>query len=282
MNGGIGLANQVLFPIITKEMDNLPCFITGIGIEYEENGVIREEGYPDYQWAYCLEGEGIFTIAKQSYHILKGMAFFFKKDVPHSYQGITKPWRIEWITFNGTQVEKIMEYMGIGDMLVMKVERDKEIRQRIKDIFYTLNVSPYMYGRMLKGSGQLYEFLIFMGQNKVNNQNEARTYERLRPVITYMDTHYQNEVTLEQLAEQIGVTKYYLCRLFKEAYQSKPFDYLNQIRIQKAKEYLVTQEQIKVKEVGELVGFKDTSYFCLKFREYEGCSPLVFKQKYSV
>lgn len=265
-------------------MELLPFFITGIGIEYEEHYVIRDQGYQDYQWSYCVSGEGVFKIGNKSYTITKGMAFFFKKGVPHSYEAKIKPWETEWITFNGVAVEKMMAYMGIGEMELTYVDREQDIKNRIREIYYTLAASTYLHERTLKTSGQLYEFLIFMRENMGKNKNEGKDkgYERLSPVINYMDTYYQQPITLEELAGQIGVTKYYLCRIFKETYQSKPFDYLNQIRIQKAKEYLVTQEHIKIKDIAEQVGFNDTSYFCLKFKEYEGCSPLEFKRRYSL
>lgn len=276
------MERQVLFPIITKEIEQLPFFVTGIGMNYEEHGVDRENGYQDYQWSYCLEGEGLFKIAGQSYILTQGMAFFFRKDIPHTYEEVIKPWKTEWITFNGKQLEYVLDYMGIGDALVVSIEREKEVRQRMREIYYTLNVPPYRNERTLMGSGQLYEFLIFMQGYKEVNQSEEKAYKRLKPVIKYMDTYYGQPITLEELAEQIGVTKYYLCRLFKETYENKPFDYLNQIRVQKAKEYLVTRQQMKVKEIGEAVGFNDTSYFCLKFKEYEGCSPLEFRRKYNL
>lgn len=274
---------QVIFPIITKEMEQLPFYITGVGIDYEENGVTREEGYEDYQWAYCLDGEGIFKIEGQTYPIKKGTAFFFRKGIPHSYEKVAGNWRTYWITFNGQQVENLIEYMGIGSTMVLELEKDSEIKHRYKELFYTLSTLTNRHESMLKASGALYELMIYMQHSKISHENEGKNkaYQRLAPVMRYMDDHYQEDLALEDLAEQIGVTKYYLCRLFKGTYESKPFDYLNQIRIQKAKEYLVTQEQLKVKEIGELVGYNDTSYFCSKFRSYEGCSPVEFRKKYN-
>ncbi|MEG2374197.1 MAG: AraC family transcriptional regulator [Niameybacter sp.] len=277
------MAAQVMFSIVTKDMEKLPFYITGIGMDYEENGVTRDEGYEDYQWSYCLEGEGIFTVEGQSYTISKGMAFFFKKNVPHTYESLTQRWKTTWITFNGDQVESLMNYLEVGSSLILNLEREGEVKQRYKELFYTLNTASYRRESMLKASLQLYELIVYMQQHRLQYQNEgkSKTYDRLSPVIDYMEQHYRDDITLEQLAEQIGVTKYYLCRLFKDIYGSKPFDYLNQMRIQKAKEYLVTREQMKVKEIGELVGYHDTSYFCLKFKTYEGCSPVEFRRKYN-
>ena len=274
------MEKQVLFPMLPKDVESLPCFVTGISTHYEEKGTQREEGYPDYQWTYCLEGEGILKIKGETYRIKPGMAFFFRKDVPHFYEPIMHNWKTAWITFNGKQIERLLAYMEIGDVLVLKMEWGTEMKQRIKEIFYTLDVPAERYERTIMSSGQLYNFLIFMDQSRKAYQNTHQLYERLTPVIHYMDTHYAKDITLEDLAEQIGVTKYYLCRLFKQAYAHKPIDYLNKMRIKKAKEYLVMQEQVKIKAIGEAVGFKDASYFCSKFKEYEGCTPLEFKRKY--
>lgn len=278
------METNVIFSIGTKNIDKLPFYITGIGIDYEENGVNRKEGLEDYQWSYCVEGEGIFNIDGQSYKISKGMAFFFRKGVPHSYKGITGKWKMNWVTFNGAQVESLMDYMEIGSSFIVTLDEESEIRQKYHQIFKTLIRGDYSKESMLKISLQLYELNVYMQKNKEPNENprKNRDYQRLSPIIQYMKRHYQEDITLEELAEQIGVTKYYLCRLFKETYDSKPFDYLNQIRIQKAKEYLATQGQMKIKEIGEQVGYNDTSYFCYKFKAHEGCSPVEFRRKYSV
>ncbi|MGL4343867.1 MAG: AraC family transcriptional regulator [Cellulosilyticaceae bacterium] len=276
------MSNQVLFPIVAKDTELLPFFVTGIGLEYEECGAIRENGYQDYQWAYCLSGEGRFEAEGRSYTIREGMAFFFRKDIPHRYRGLTKPWQIEWVTFNGSGVEGLLAYMGSGLVEVYDLRRIAEAKSRLRDMVYTWQGQDNLHERTMRSSQKLYEFLIFMKEHKNSSRQDAREcgYERLRPIIQYMDKHYARPMTLEELAQEIGVTKYYLCRLFKDTYHTKPFEYLNQVRIQKAKEYLVSREEVKVKEIGLSVGFNDTSYFCLKFKESEGCSPLAFRQRY--
>ncbi|MGL4737584.1 MAG: AraC family transcriptional regulator [Cellulosilyticaceae bacterium] len=278
------MVTRVIFPITSKDVDFLPFYVTGVGLDYEEGVVIREQGYQDYQWSYCLDGEGIFRIGGKSYVITKGMAFFFRKDVPHSYENVHGFWKTEWVTFNGREVESLFRYMDLADSSVIIVDKEQDVRQRLTQMFYTLSSQVHLHEKMLRSSSELYEFLIFMRETMGKNQNEGKDkeYERLGPVIHYMDTYYQRPITLEELAQQIGVTKYYLCRIFKETYGSKPFDYLTQVRLQKAKEYLVTCEEMKVKEIGEYVGFNDTSYFCLKFKEYEKCSPLEFRRRYSL
>lgn len=276
--------NQTFFSFISKDVELLPFFVTGVSVDYEEGGVVREEGYQDYQWSYCTQGEGIFKVGGMEYKIEKGMAFFFKKKIPHEYFPIKSPWKVEWITFNGDGVENILRYMDIGNSEIINPKRGQELRDILKKIVYDLKFETRVYEQALKLSQELYKFLIIMKESMdlEKEVGKSRGYEKLSKVIEYINKNYAQVITLEELAEQINVTKYYLCRLFKESYHMKPFEYINRIRIQKAKEYMVNYREMKVKEIGDLVGFNDTSYFCLKFREYEGCSPTEFKKKYSL
>ena len=93
-----------------------------------------------------------------------------------------------------------------------------------------------------------------------------------------MENNYNRYISLEEMAEIIGVTSYHLCRLFKETFHISPFKYLARLRLQKAKELLVEAPDMNIKTVSEKVGYNDTSYFCTIFKAQEGMSPTEFKK----
>lgn len=93
----------------------------------------------------------------------------------------------------------------------------------------------------------------------------------VRLCLRYMEEHYGEDIGLNDMAEQAGVTPAYLSSLFKEEMGTSPVKYLTKVRIDKAKELLRAGH--KVADVSVLVGYPDYRYFCEVFKKQEGRTP---------
>ena len=82
---------------------------------------------------------------------------------------------------------------------------------------------------------------------------------------------------MEKLSEVSGMSKQYLCRLFRNTLDTRPMEYVAKRRIQAAKE-LLTGTKMSIEEISEQTGFCDNSYFCKLFRRYEGITPTQFRK----
>ncbi|MFS8611235.1 MAG: bifunctional transcriptional activator/DNA repair enzyme AdaA [Planifilum fulgidum] len=100
--------------------------------------------------------------------------------------------------------------------------------------------------------------------------------ELIEEVKIILENEYDKPWTLQRLSERIGISSYYLQRLFKKETGISPKQYLNRIRVQQAKRLLMDEEQ-NVTEICYTVGFSDLSRFYQVFREATGSSPLAFK-----
>ncbi|WOC32636.1 MULTISPECIES: helix-turn-helix domain-containing protein [Caproicibacterium] len=96
-------------------------------------------------------------------------------------------------------------------------------------------------------------------------------------VTDFIDTHYQDDLYLEAVAEKFGVTDKYLSRAFKESVHINFHDYLNRARMDAAKKLLVTTRK-SVTEVGQAVGFNTHSTFFRVFKALEGVSPTDYRR----
>lgn len=274
------MKSSILFPVLHKNITDLPFYITGMSMNYMEQSISRAEGYPDYQWSYCVEGVGKFIIENRSYEIAADTAFFFRKDIPHQYFAVQEPWLTNWITFNGAAVNGLLNYMNINNHEVINLSQKQELDYIMKDIFNILSLSDSE--KHVAASSLLYKFLIKMKDSKDNSCKEEtfNLFKKLQPVIALMNEDYSRIITLEEMAETIDVSKHYLCRIFKKAYLVTPFEYLNQLRIQKSKETMMHDRYLKIKQIAYNVGFNDVSYFCSMFKKVEGCTPIEFKKRY--
>jgi len=126
-----------------------------------------------------------------------------------------------------------------------------EIRQWIKNIF----ASIIEYTRILKSS-----------QNKY-----------IMKVQEYIHEHYGEDINFEELADTIGVSYSYLRRLYNEKLNMSITDYLNNYRIEKAKN-LLKNSSLTLQKIAQSVGYSNIQSFKRYFKKYEGITPSEYKK----
>lgn len=111
----------------------------------------------------------------------------------------------------------------------------------------------------------------------IQDDNSVQLKERLAVSLKeYMEQHYSEKISNQDLAEKFGFVENHLRKLFKGRYGMSPMDYLQMIRIAKSKELL--RENMPVKVVAQRVGFQDALYFSKIFKKIEGCSPREYRE----
>lgn len=88
----------------------------------------------------------------------------------------------------------------------------------------------------------------------------------------YLEAHYADEITLEDVADQVNISPQYFSKLIKKNTGFNFTEWLSMLRIQKAKE-LLTNTNLTVKEVCFKVGYKDPNYFSRIFKKRIGITP---------
>lgn len=108
--------------------------------------------------------------------------------------------------------------------------------------------------------------------NQRQNEDSRKIVDR---VMEYIRGHYSEEISLDKLAERYYLNSSYLSRLFKQYTGSCITDYLIELRMEAAKELLLTGKY-KVYEVSQKVGYRSDKYFFRVFKQYTGQSPSEF------
>lgn len=110
-------------------------------------------------------------------------------------------------------------------------------------------------------------------------QEEKQSYTMpVAKVIEYIKQNYTKDISLEKCAELVGSSYTYLSREFKKETGMRFVEYLNRQRINKAKSLLIRND-ISMKEIVELSGFRNYNYFFKVFKESEGTTPSEFAAK---
>ncbi len=108
--------------------------------------------------------------------------------------------------------------------------------------------------------------------------NKQREYiEKFNVVFDYIEHHYMEDVTLEEVAAQIGFSKFHFSRLFRQFTDTAFYDYLCARRI-KAAETLLLDPNLPITEVALQSGFASISTFNRVFKKFKECTPTEFKE----
>lgn len=93
----------------------------------------------------------------------------------------------------------------------------------------------------------------------------------------YIDLHFKEALTLEQLAEDAHMNKYYLSHAFKREYGISPINYMITKRIEESK-YLLAETDLSMSQISQLLGFSSLSYFSQVFRRTQATTPMEYRQ----
>lgn len=94
----------------------------------------------------------------------------------------------------------------------------------------------------------------------------------------YIDLHFKEALTLDQLAEEGHMNKYYLSHSFKREYGVSPINYMVSRRIEESK-YLLAETDLSLSQISQLLGFSSLSYFSQVFRKTQAVTPMEYRQR---
>ncbi|MCM3005987.1 response regulator [Priestia koreensis] len=93
---------------------------------------------------------------------------------------------------------------------------------------------------------------------------------------SFVNQHYAEDVSMEQVAEWVNLSSYYFSKVFKSESGQTFTDYLTEVRMEKAKQFIANME-LSLKEICFLVGYKDPNYFSRAFKRYTGMTPTDYR-----
>lgn len=124
------------------------------------------------------------------------------------------------------------------------------------------------------------DFAIYLGAllrelSKYKSNNECDEY--ISNITSYINKNYAQIQSIDQIAEHFYISKYHLCRIFKDALKMTLIDYINGIKIKSACAFIQSSNKDML-EIAQLCGFNSSSYFCIVFKKIVGKSPSEYKK----
>ncbi len=245
--------------------------------------------HPEYEIIRINKGVLQFTLNGHQHTGSAGDYFIVQDGALHG--GLPQQCHYECIVFdihsvaelNPTCKQLIQPVLFGGSQFTEHICQPGEALRKAGDTLFSSFSLSKEYGPFIT-IGAMYTFigLLLDGytQTRVVKPQEAelRRLARIKDVLRLIRNHYQEDITLDDLASSAHMNKRYFCRYFKEMMGKTPIQYLNYYRVECACELLSASEN-SVSEVAMACGFNNISYFIRVFCAHKGVTPSLYSHR---
>ena len=234
---------------------------------------------------YCIHhifsGSGSYMIGEKQIRLKEGDTFILYPGVEVRYcADREKPWEYGWAGFMGTDAASIIRntdftkkipYIPAGKI------PDRKIREGLQKIY---DVKGNTYEAAVAMTGALYSFLaVFMHYHESEVPERDARMMYVEKAENYIETNYSYPVTVEDIADYVGISRSHLFRSFQTYMNCSPKEFLSQYRIKQACR-LLKETDLSVSAIAYSVGFENNLYFSKAFRKVKKTSPTEYREKH--
>lgn len=231
---------------------------------------------------YVIDGEGYFCTETEEVCIHKDSFVIINPNVRHTEKSSNEKaltyivlgidnlkFEFNSSTSSNFQVYNFGEHRN--ELLIILQTMLSEVKQK-KDNYEQICQHYFMVFllKMLRITGEQFSFA-----SSKDVPTECETTKQ------YIDSHYQETITLDTLASISHLNKFYLTHIFSKAYGISPINYLLERRILHSKE-LLKNSDFSITQIAHVTGFSSSNYFSQSFKKYTGMTPKGYRQKYNV
>jgi AraC-like DNA-binding protein len=243
----------------------------------------RREGLASYLIKYTLSGEGLLDYRGQTYTILPDQLFWIDCQNAQYYRTSPKTgnWRVLWVHFYGptsTAYYNIFQ-MQNKQSPVITLPPSNRVGQMLRALISLYDGAESTLVSDVSASGILTQLVVETIRNTDAQREWLGAPEYIRQARSYLAGHYAERVTLDDLALRYSVSKFYFQKLFRRYTGYSPNEYLQTVRLNKAKEYLRTTDNA-IAQIGCDVGIQNTSHFINLFKQHEGITPSSYRKNW--
>lgn len=236
------------------------------------------------------EGEAVFQVYQKSYRVRTGEGFLLNRNVPHS---CSSPGN-EHVRYSTILVRPDFLYGDFGSDVERKCfqpflqnsaipciyltgfdENGKEILQKLNQVEEAFDRKRFCYELKIKGPlCEAFAMILYGHRQELTKFVPAnlQELERLEKMLNYLNMHFTEVISLQDLADQVHLSREVCCRLFKKMTGKTITGYLEEYRVNKSFS-LVQSGQYSMTQITEMVGFSNPSRFASAFRKRFGCNP---------
>lgn len=252
-------------------------FPVQLSIEYRnEKGLyFWPHWHEEIEILYATEGAALITLEQQEYLLEKNSMIIINGNELHSGYCENTPYSCKVLSF---KPENLLTDTTASELHFQSlVIKDEQVDSFMKLIFEECDEQRFAYKDNCKAL--LTQLLVYLYRNYHSdmlsdkaNEKRKKNLARLKPILSYIEEHSAEHISNKALADMMHLSEDRFGHLFRSNVGVAPQQYINTIRLEKAKE-LIHSTNHTITEISRMVGFLDYNHFGRQFLKTYGCTP---------
>ena len=284
--------------VIKHGSSDLPITLYNDDFSLFDEGYIRWHWHKELQISYVLSDKVCFQVEGKEIILEPEEGIIFNTNVLHQIKPYFDNCNMYSFVFdsnfidgnedsliNKKYISSILNSNNLKYIVLKKeVNWQKKILEYTKKAFNAFNSKEYAYELEVRNYLS-YIWIILLREvkdyNECNNRLSQYDEDRVRQALEYIQDNYSEDISLEDIAMSINISKSECCRSFKRVLNSTPFEYLMEYRILKSTQYLCNSNE-SISNIALNVGFNGISYYGKVFKRYMNCTPSQYRRKHNI
>ncbi len=237
------------------------------------------EGAESYLLICTLSGSGSLTYEGHVYALERGSAVWLDCRKHHDYRTASGSWEHIDVHTDGTGIRRLYEEYTKQDSGLTVYPDTGAIMILMEHILQAYTVPSVL--RSMRIAHALESLFVMLNEARypqTEEQHTERAAEELLELVRYMNTHFREPLTMDELSQRAGISKYHLSREFKKLTGFPPNEYMIRLRLEHAKLNLINT-QMPVHTIAEISGIPNEAYFSRLFHRRFGMTPNAWRRK---
>lgn len=276
-----------------SESDLNPKFLFSCILErFEEETSYHAHDF--IELALIMQGSGSFMLNGEIVPVREGDLILLNPGTYHKSLLVSNPKRrtlecylsFSDVSYRGCPKDTLPLFSGNSLIFHMPESMRKEVFRLTRSM--EAEIKSPRPGQYFMLKAYLIELLCLIARECGEKEDSREAYRRflfkspnkkyvVSQIQAYLNDHYREKVSLEQIAANMYLSSYYISKIFKSETGDSPINYLIGIRMEKAKEILEQQPALSLQETAAQVGYEDVYHFSKLFKKYYGISPGYYK-----
>ena len=227
---------------------------------------------------FIVSGRGQFLVDDQLYPVDVNSLVIINPNVTHTEVSLNAQ-PLEYIVLGIEGIELATTENSNGQFCILDHLESVEFSSCLRNILREMELKNTGYEDICQAYMEIL-IIRLMRTTSLSVQSGPQTVSGNRQcafVRRYIDLHFKEPLTLEQLSGEAHMNKYYLSHAFKREYGVSPINYMISRRIEESK-YLLAETDLSLSHIAQLLGFSSLSYFSQVFRRTQDISPMEYRQ----
>ena len=235
------------------------------------HNVSKQFTYDYYVFEYVVKGVGHIETPEEKYTVTEGDFYFLNKLRYHIYYADPEqPYEKIFIVLKGSFVDFLVSSYRLNDSVYIK---KCNLNGLMMHIINLLNRDgPINYDRLAISVLELFQQVF--PPPYLSKPNTSYIPEMIK---NYIDAHITEKITLDDISNNLYISKSYIEKVFKNEYGQTPISYCTNQKIAQVASMLVTTDY-SLSQIAQQFGFSDVKYMSKSFKKIKGKTPMEYKR----